>query len=253
MQRQILVAVEEVRGLSAFKRRIQCVPFGNRSARVAALSCLSRAMRSKSMTYFWPILCLANESRYFSCAYHLAGIVGWLPCFCCLAFLNLLRPVEHHLSFRDTMFWSSSRVLLDDKARDWSKVAIGLLECCRTPLVRQISPATALNDPDFWKGIVIRTFKFCRILAKFEDLCVVHVHNQLCDVILSPCILQFHRWDRYTWYSVVSSVASGFPVALRILLRFQDDLASCTGGSCEPLCELALRTTRGLRITVSLR
>ena len=72
--------------------------------------------------------------------------------------------------------------------------------------------------------------------------------NQLCDVIFSPSILQFHRWDRYTKYSAVSSVASGFPIALRILLRFPR--WSCLlykYRSCEPL-----RTTRGLRITLSL-
>ena len=45
----------------------------------------------------------------------------------------------------------------------------------RLPLVLQISPATAINDPDFRKGIATRTLKFCRILAKFEDLCLVHI------------------------------------------------------------------------------
>ena len=150
------------------------------------------------------------------------------------------------------MFWSSTGIL-NDKARDWSKIVIGLLACCRTPLVLQNSPATAINNPDYRRGITIRTLKFCRKLAKFEDLCVIHVGeycydsslnlliscfwlmsfrncflcrcffehlDKFCDVVLSPCILQFHRWDRYTWYSIVSSVASGFFVALRILLRF---------------------------------
>ena len=31
---------------------------------------------------------------------------------------HLLRLVEHHLSFRDTVFWSSTGILLNDKARD---------------------------------------------------------------------------------------------------------------------------------------
>ena len=66
-------------------------------------------------------------------------------------------------------------ILLDDKARDRSEVAIGLLECCRTPRALQISPAITMNDPDFPEGIAIKTLKFCRILPKFEDLCVVHV------------------------------------------------------------------------------
>ena len=73
------------------------------------------------------------------------------------------------------MFWSSTGIRLDDKARDGSKVAMGLLGCCRTPLVLQISRATAINDPDIRKAILIKPMKFCRILAKFEDLCVVHV------------------------------------------------------------------------------
>ena len=73
------------------------------------------------------------------------------------------------------MFWSSTGMLLNDKAKDWSGIAIGLLECCRTPRVLQISPTTAINDPDFGKSVAIKTLMFCRILAKFEDLCVVHV------------------------------------------------------------------------------
>ena len=39
----------------------------------------------------------------------------------------------------------------------------------------KISPATAIIDSDFGKGIAIRTLKFCRILANFEHLCAVHV------------------------------------------------------------------------------
>ena len=58
------------------------------------------------------------------------------------------------------------------------QIAIGLHECCRTPRVHQISPATAMNDPDFGEGIAIKTLMFCRILAKFEDLCVVHIFEQ---------------------------------------------------------------------------
>ena len=56
-------------GPSAFKRRIQCLAFCNRSAPVAEKSCLSRVMRWQNMTFFSPILCSANESRYPFCAY----------------------------------------------------------------------------------------------------------------------------------------------------------------------------------------
>ena len=40
---------------------------------------------------------------------------------------------------------------------------------------KKISPATAINDSNFGKGIAIKTSTMCRILAKFEDLCVVRV------------------------------------------------------------------------------
>ena len=73
------------------------------------------------------------------------------------------------------MFWSSTGILLNDKARDRSDVAVGLVERCRSPRVLQISLSTALNDPDFGESIAIRTLMFCRILEKFEDLCVIHV------------------------------------------------------------------------------
>ena len=57
---------------------------GFRSARVAVKSCRS--------TSFSPMLCSANESRYLFSAYHCARIVGWFPCFGCLAFLSISSP-----------------------------------------------------------------------------------------------------------------------------------------------------------------
>ena len=54
MQRQILVAVEEAFGTHQnSNEESQCLAFCNRSAQVAEKSCLSRAMRSKSMTHFF--------------------------------------------------------------------------------------------------------------------------------------------------------------------------------------------------------
>ena len=35
-------------------------------------------------------------------------------------------------------------------------------------------PQLQIHDLDFRKGIAIRTLKLCRILAKFEDLCLIH-------------------------------------------------------------------------------
>ena len=158
MPRQILVAVEEAfRGPSARKRRIQRLAFRNRSAFVAVYSCLSRAMRSKRMTSFSPILCSANDFRYSSWLYHLDSTRWMASMFALSCFLkHLLRSVDHHLSFRSTMFWSSTGILLNDKVRDRSNVAIGLVERCRTPRVRPISLSTALNDPDFGESIAIR-------------------------------------------------------------------------------------------------
>ena len=79
------------------------------------------------------------------------------------AFLkHQFRLVEHHVSFRGPKFWSSTGILLNDKARDCSKIKIGLLESRRTLRVLQISPATATNDPDFGEGVAIRTLMFAQ-------------------------------------------------------------------------------------------
>ena len=51
-----------------------------------------------------PILCSAKDFRYPSCAYHLARIVGWPPCFGCIAFLSILPLEKHHLSSSCTVF-----------------------------------------------------------------------------------------------------------------------------------------------------
>ena len=67
-----------------------------------------------------------------------------LPCL-----LKHLLRLEKHSVFSDAP-------CLSDKAKDWSKVEIRLLDRCRIPLALQISSATATNDPDFCKGIAIR-------------------------------------------------------------------------------------------------
>ena len=157
---------------SAFKRRTQCLAFWNSSGRVAVQSCLSRAMRSKSIKSFLSNIMLRqwlSVSFLFVPPWKYRRMVAMFSLSCFL--LHLLRPVEHDLSFRWAVLCSSTGILLNDQARDWRIVAISLLGCCRTPLVLQISPATAINDPDFRKGIAMRTLKFCRILTKFEDLC----------------------------------------------------------------------------------
>ena len=89
--------------------------------------------------------------------------------------LHVFRLEEHNLSLRLAMLWSSTGILLDDVARNRIEIVVVLLKCCETSPVLQISPATAINHPDFRKGIAIKTWTSCRILAKFKDLCVVHV------------------------------------------------------------------------------
>ena len=46
---------------------------------------------------------------------------------------HLFRTEKRDLSFRLAVLWSSS-----------------FLDCCRTSLILQISPATATNNPDFF-------------------------------------------------------------------------------------------------------
>ena len=158
------------------KRRIQCLaflqPFGSRSCIVVSFK--SDAIEKQDFLFANIVLRQWLSVSFLFVPpwkYHRMAAMFALSCF----LKHLFRLVEHHLSFRDTMFWSSTGICRYDKARDWSKIAIGLLECCRTPRVLQISPTIAIHDPDFGKGIAIRTLMFCRILAKFEDLCVVHV------------------------------------------------------------------------------
>ena len=57
--------------------------------------------------------------------------------------------LEHNLSLRLAMLWSSTGILLNDVAKDRIGIVVVLLKCCRTPLVLQISPATGINNPDF--------------------------------------------------------------------------------------------------------
>ena len=45
----------------------------------------------------------------------------------------------------------STGILLNDVEKDRIEIVVVLLKCCRTPLVLQISPATAINNPDFRK------------------------------------------------------------------------------------------------------
>ena len=71
----------------------------------------------------------------------------------------------------------STGILLNDVEKDRIEIVVVLLKCCRTPLVLQISPQLPSIIPISVKEMQSRIF-FCRILAKFEDLCLVHVLQQ---------------------------------------------------------------------------
>ena len=167
---------------------------------------------------------------------------------------HLLRLVEHHLSFRDTMCWSSTGIIFNDKSKDWSKIAIGLLDVVGLREYFKFLPQLQYMIPISEKALQSRHWCFAQFSQSskisvwfmltsnccFSSLnlliscfwltssrncslcwCFSNISLRFVTLFLSPCILQVHRWDRHTKYSVISSVASGFPVALRILLRFQ--------------------------------
>ena len=83
----------------------------------------------------WILRLNADGPQKPPCANRWMAAVLWLSRF----LKHLLRFEEHDLSFRCAVLWSSTGILLDDKARYWSKVAISFLGCCRTPLVLEDS------------------------------------------------------------------------------------------------------------------
>ena len=132
-----------------------------------------------------------------------------------------------------------------------------------TPRVLQISAATAINDSDFGRSIAIKTLMFFGILAKFEDLCVVHVDEYFCDFSLNLLIFCFWlmslRNCSLCWCFTNISISfvtifcrrvscSFTEVLLRVspLLSASccdslDDLASCTSRPCESIIEFSFK------------
>ena len=149
------------------------------------------------------------------------------------------------------MFWSSTGILLNDKTR--IEVKSQSVFCNgAAPRILQISPATAINNPDFRKIIAIRT-SFLQNISQNSKISVWFTSaSNCCDSSLNlwiscfwlmsfgSCSLCrcFRTSQSALWhqcvavhpavsplrsiyrYSGVSSVALGLPVALRILLRF---------------------------------
>ena len=167
MHRQILVAVEEVFGIHQHSNEIQCLTLSCRSARVAVIIMSFKNDAIVKHNFLFVNIELVRTMFRESLDGRRALTVV----------ISQMSPSSWWLwsSFRCVVPWFPRRIFLNDRVRDWNVVVIRLLICVRTSLFPQISPATAINDPDFWKGIAISTLKFCIILGKFEDLCVKHI------------------------------------------------------------------------------
>ena len=94
MHRQLLVAVEEVSFGTLEKSNVW------RSARVV-VSHVFQGRCDRITTSFSPTLCSANDFRHPSCAYDLARIFGWPPCFGCFAFLSISFALENMICLSD--------------------------------------------------------------------------------------------------------------------------------------------------------
>ena len=176
------------------------------------------------------------------------------------------------------MLWSSNGILLNDAVRDRIEIVVVLLKCCRTPLALQITPATGINNPISVKGLQsghcflqnsrkvrrslsgpISHSSFCDASLHLLIFCVWLIPLRNCSLCwcdsnfsinlencrLSLFILLLNCWEGYAWNSVIHPVSRKLCASLCV---FQDHLASCLGGSWNPHCEFALRTTRGLAL-----
>ena len=74
---------------------------------------------------------------------------------------------------------STFSVFLDHVSRDLSDVTVVLVELRWTPRRLHTSSTAAIDYSHFPVGIAVRTLLFARIFAKFEDLGVVHVGDQV--------------------------------------------------------------------------
>ena len=124
-------------------------------------SCIVLSFKSdaiKKHDLFFVIVVLCQRISVFSCAYHLERIVGWLPCFSCLVFLSISFTLKSIICLSETpCFGPRLEFFLMTKPG----IEVQSLFAVWIPRVLQISPATAMNDPDFGNGISIRTLMFC--------------------------------------------------------------------------------------------
>ena len=168
-------------------------------------------------------------------------------------FKHRFRLIVHLLSFRRSVLGSTTAVLLDHGSRDRGDVTAVLVELRWAPRRLEMSYTAATDYSYFPVGIAVRTLLFGRIFAKFEDLGVVHVGDQvlrffdeLVDLVrlaqvlnerffvlvvlelldqplgfvLACCPLLLDCKKRYSRHSVVHGVVTDFPVTFRIARSF---------------------------------
>ena len=92
---------------------------------------------------------------------------------------HLLRMVVHLLFFRSSTVGSTTSVFLDHVSRDWGDVTVVVVELSWTKRRLLISSTAAIDYSHFLVGIAVRTLLSGRIFAKFEDLGVAHVGDQV--------------------------------------------------------------------------
>ena len=207
MHRQVLVAVEEVctEKIPTFiggaqtlaKRKVMLY---DRIALERHDCTATRAERLQNAKQ-WILRLNADGPQKLPCENRWMAVVLWLSRF----LKHLLRFEEHDLSFRCAVLWSSTGILLDDKAGYWSKVAISFLGYCRTPLVLEDSEVLQ-NTCKVRRSLFGSYLRVIVVIPHWTDLLLfTHVFKEVflmllffehlvifCDVILSPCILQFH-------------------------------------------------------------
>ena len=128
----------------------------------------------------WCSLHPMSESDFLhsASAYHLERIVGWIPCFC-LAFLSICFARKYILCLSEAPCLTQRlSVCLVHVTRDRGNVTVVLVELRWTPRRLQIPATTAMDYHHFPVGIAVKALLF-GIFAKFEELGVVHVGDQL--------------------------------------------------------------------------
>ena len=125
-----------------------------------AKSCFSKEILSYNNVFFSPPDGIQRTSVRF------AGVPSWkYRCVASVLFLTCLFDhlfclVVHSLSFRRSVFHSTTAVLINHISRDWGNVAVVLIDLCWTPRRFHISSTAAIDKTNFPIRIVVRTLLF---------------------------------------------------------------------------------------------